>query len=94
MGRKSFGINATSGSASLSSAVYFLCRHMLYGHCHLPIHFSTLAAQNKQILHRRASARRARPTAIGVLVTRSPERPHPQSPCSQGITCDPVSAPR
>ena len=35
MGRISFGINATSGSASLSSAVYFLCRHMLYGHCHL-----------------------------------------------------------
>ena len=90
MGRISLGINATSGSASLSSAVYFLCGHMLYGHCHLPIHSSTLAAQNKQLLHRRASARRGRPTAIGVLVTRSPERPHPQSPCSQGITCDPV----
>ena len=50
MGRINSGINATSGGAPLGSAVYFVCRHMLYGHCYLPIHFPLLDAQNKQIL--------------------------------------------
>ena len=32
MGRINAGIKATSGSAPLGSAVYFVCRHMLYRH--------------------------------------------------------------
>ena len=48
MGRISSGINATSGSASLGSAVYFVCRHMLYGHRHPPGIISTLATWNNR----------------------------------------------
>ena len=51
MGRINCGINATSGSAPLGSAVYFTCRHVLYGHRHLLAGISTLAARNKQMLH-------------------------------------------
>ena len=52
MGRIILGIKATSGSAPLRSTVYFVCRHMLYGHRHLLAGISTLAVRNKQMLHR------------------------------------------
>ena len=45
------GIKATSGSAPLGSAVYFVCRHMLYGHFHLLVGISTSAVRNKRMLH-------------------------------------------
>ena len=96
MGRINSGINATSGGAPLGSAVYFVCRHMLYGHCYLPIHFPLLDAQNKQILTPPPVGAASPPdSGWGLRHTLPPpERPHPQSPCSQGITRDPAPAPR